>query len=229
MKNNCTISTMELAWKDVIGEEKHKEYFQTLLNFIAQERERGVVIYPEQHDVFNAFKFTPFSAVKVVMLGQDPYHGPGQAHGLCFSVKHGAAIPPSLRNIFLELSTDIPNFVIPDHGCLEAWAKQGVLLLNTVLTVEAGKPQSHAGLGWEIFTDAVIRVLNEKKEKLVFLLWGNPAQKKASLIDESRHYILRAAHPSPLSAARGFLGCKHFSKTNQILIDNGRTPIDWQL
>ncbi len=220
---------MELEWKDVIGEEKHKEYFQILLNFLNTERKKGIIIYPEQQDIFNAFKLTPFSAVKVVILGQDPYHGPGQAHGLCFSVKHGAAIPPSLRNIFLELSTDIPNFVIPEHGCLEAWAKQGVLLLNTVLTVEAGKPQSHAGIGWEVFTDAVIRVLNEKKEKLVFLLWGNPAQKKAALIDESRHYILRAAHPSPLSAARGFLGCKHFSKTNKILLDNGLTPIDWQL
>lgn len=220
---------MELEWKDVIGEEKHKEYFQILLNFLNTERKKGIIIYPEQQDIFNAFKLTPFSAVKVVILGQDPYHGPGQAHGLCFSVKHGAAIPPSLRNIFLELSADIPNFVIPEHGCLEAWAKQGVLLLNTVLTVEAGKPQSHAGIGWEVFTDAVIRVLNEKKEKLVFLLWGNPAQKKAALIDESRHYILRAAHPSPLSAARGFLGCKHFSKTNKILLDNGLTPIDWQL
>lgn len=220
---------MELEWKDVIGEEKHKEYFKTLLNFLNAQRKKGILIYPEQHDIFNAFKLTPFSAVKVVILGQDPYHGPGQAHGLCFSVKHGAAIPPSLRNIFLELSTDIPNFVIPEHGCLEAWAKQGVLLLNTVLTVEAGRPQSHAGLGWEIFTDSVICALNEKKEKLVFLLWGNPAQKKANLIDESKHYILRAAHPSPLSAARGFLGCRHFSKTNKILFDNGLTPINWQL
>ncbi len=217
------------TWSDVLGQEKQQPYFQETLNFVRQEREAGKVIYPPAADVFNAFKYTEFADVKVVILGQDPYHGPNQAHGLCFSVLPGVAVPPSLVNIYKELQKDIPGFEIPPHGYLLSWAQQGVLLLNTVLTVEAGKAHSHASLGWEKFTDRVIAALNDHRDGLVFLLWGNHAQKKGQYIDRQRHHVLMAPHPSPLSAHRGFLGCGHFSKTNQFLTEAGQQPITWQI
>ncbi len=220
---------MQLTWHDVIGQEKEKDYFQQTLNFVRSEREAGKLIYPPASDVFNAFKFTEFQDVKVVILGQDPYHGPNQAHGLCFSVLPGVTIPPSLVNIYKELQQDIPGFTAPKHGYLVSWAQQGVLLLNTVLTVEGGKAHSHASLGWEQFTDAVIASLNEQSNGIVFLLWGNHAQKKGQHIDRAKHYVLTAPHPSPLSAHRGFLGCKHFSKTNELLIQQGKSAINWSL
>lgn len=220
---------MQLTWHDVIGQEKEKDYFQQTMNFVRSEREAGKQIYPPASDVFNAFKFTEFNDVKVVILGQDPYHGPNQAHGLCFSVLPGIATPPSLVNIYKELQQDIADFVIPKHGYLVSWAQQGVLLLNTVLTVEAGKAHSHASLGWEQFTDAVIASLNEQSDGIVFLLWGNHAQKKGQYIDRAKHHVLTAPHPSPLSAHRGFLGCKHFSKTNEYLVQKGKTAINWHL
>ncbi len=217
------------TWSDVLGQEKQQSYFQETLNFVRQERDAGKVIYPSAADVFNAFKYTEFADVKVVILGQDPYHGPNQAHGLCFSVLPGVAVPPSLVNIYKELQRDIPGFEIPAHGYLLSWAQQGVLLLNTVLTVEAGKAHSHASLGWEKFTDRVIAALNDHREGLVFLLWGNHAQKKGQYIDRQRHHVLMAPHPSPLSAHRGFLGCAHFSQTNQFLTEEGKQPITWQI
>nr|WP_113865980.1 uracil-DNA glycosylase [Brenneria salicis]NMN90830.1 uracil-DNA glycosylase [Brenneria salicis ATCC 15712 = DSM 30166]RBP63554.1 uracil-DNA glycosylase [Brenneria salicis ATCC 15712 = DSM 30166]RLM30995.1 uracil-DNA glycosylase [Brenneria salicis ATCC 15712 = DSM 30166] len=217
-----------LTWHDVLAKEKQQPYFVNTLQFIAQERAAGKTIYPPQKDVFNAFRITELHQVKVVILGQDPYHGPNQAHGLSFSVRPGVPAPPSLVNIYKELSTDIPGFDIPGHGFLQSWAEQGVMLLNTVLTVEAGRAHSHANLGWETFTDRVIAALNEKREGIVFLLWGSHAQKKGSIIDRQRHHVLKSPHPSPLSAHRGFLGCKHFSQTNQILEKQGITPIDWR-
>ncbi|TCL06824.1 MULTISPECIES: uracil-DNA glycosylase [Sodalis] len=220
--------TQSPTWRDTLAEEKTKPYFRQTLAFVAQERAEGKTVYPPQPDVFNAFRYTELATVKVVILGQDPYHGPNQAHGLSFSVRPGVPAPPSLVNIYKELSADIPGFTIPDHGCLQSWAGQGVLLLNTVLTVEAGKAHSHASLGWETFTDKVIEVLNECREGVVFLLWGSHAQKKGGIIDPKRHHILKAPHPSPLSAHRGFLGCKHFSKANAFLIEQGQEPIDWQ-
>jgi len=216
-----------LTWHDVIGQEKQQSYFVDTLKFVAAERESGKTVYPPQEDVFNAFRSTEFSQVKVVILGQDPYHGPNQAHGLSFSVKPGVPAPPSLVNIYKELATDIPGFVRPTHGYLQSWADQGVLLLNTVLTVEGGQAHSHAKLGWETFTDKVISTLNTHREGVVFLLWGSHAQKKGSIIDTARHRVLKAPHPSPLSAHRGFLGCKHFSMTNELLKQQGLTPIDW--
>ncbi|MCC3702079.1 uracil-DNA glycosylase [Rouxiella badensis] len=216
-----------LTWHDVIGQEKQQSYFLDTLKFVATERASGKTIYPPQEEVFNAFRSTEFSQVKVVILGQDPYHGPNQAHGLSFSVKPGIPAPPSLVNIYKELATDIPGFERPHHGYLQSWADQGVLLLNTVLTVEAGQAHSHAKLGWETFTDKVISVLNTHREGVVFLLWGSHAQKKGSIIDPVRHRVLKAPHPSPLSAHRGFLGCKHFSMANQLLEQQGLPPIDW--
>ncbi len=217
------------TWSDVLGKEKQQAYFQETMNFVRHERESGKTIYPPSADVFNAFKYTEFADVKVVILGQDPYHGPNQAHGLCFSVLPGVAVPPSLVNIYKELQRDIPGFETPKHGYLLSWAEQGVLLLNTVLTVEAGKAHSHASLGWETFTDRVIASLNESRDGLIFLLWGNHAQKKGQYIDRQRHHVLMAPHPSPLSAHRGFLGCGHFSKTNQYLADAGNAQINWQI
>ena len=196
--------------------------------FVAAARAGGKTIYPPQKDVFNAFRFTACADVKVVILGQDPYHGPRQAHGLSFSVLPGIPAPPSLVNIYKELSTDIEGFQIPPHGCLQSWAEQGVMLLNTVLTVEAGQAHSHANLGWETFTDAVIAALNRHREGVVFLLWGSHAQKKGQIIDRLRHFVLTAPHPSPLSAHRGFFGCRHFSETNRLLQEQGKNPIDWQ-
>lgn len=216
-----------LTWHDVLAQEKQQPYFIQTLTFVGQERAAGKIIYPPQKDVFNAFRFTEFHQVKVVILGQDPYHGPNQAHGLSFSVRPGVPVPPSLVNIYKELTTDIPGFEFPQHGFLQSWAEQGVLLLNTVLTVEAGKAHSHANLGWETFTDRVIAALNEKRDGIVFLLWGSHAQKKGSIIDRQRHHVLKAPHPSPLSAHRGFLGCRHFSQANRLLEQQGATPIDW--
>ncbi|SJL82161.1 uracil-DNA glycosylase [Vibrio palustris] len=222
--------TQLLTWHDVISVEKQQEYFQKTLQFVASERQAGKVIYPPETDVFNAFRFTEFHQVKVVILGQDPYHGPDQAHGLSFSVLPGVKTPPSLRNMYKELAQDIPDFKIPDHGYLKEWADQGVLLLNTVLTVEQGKAHSHAkNTGWERFTDAVINALNEHSEGVIFLLWGAHAQKKGRMIDRHKHVVLTAAHPSPLSAYRGFFGCQHFSQVNRILTSQGQTPIQWQL
>lgn len=221
-------TSSSISWQTLLSGEKEQPYFQKILEFLKKEREAGKIIYPPQKDVFNALKLTPFETVKVVIIGQDPYHGPNQAHGLAFSVQRGVPPPPSLQNIFLELKNDL-GILIPKHGCLEKWAEQGVLLLNTCLSVEAGKPQSHAGIGWQTFTDKVIECLNNHPQSIVFLFWGAPAQKKIPLVNPYKHKILTAPHPSPLSAHRGFLGCKHFSKTNQILQSLGRDPIDWNL
>ncbi|MCP2039564.1 uracil-DNA glycosylase [Neisseria sp. HSC-16F19] len=217
------------TWQEAIGAEKQQAYFQSLLAAVRQERENGVTVYPPAADVFNAFKATEFADVRVVILGQDPYHGPGQAHGLSFSVREGIAVPPSLLNIYKELAADIAGFAIPRHGCLQHWAEQGVLLLNTVLTVRAGQAHSHAALGWETFTDKVVEVLNQEREHVVFMLWGSHAQRKGRMIDRSRHLVLSAPHPSPLSAHRGFLGCRHFSQANAYLQAQGLAPIDWQV
>ena len=217
------------TWKEAIGEEKEKPYFQQILQQVHQARHAGVKIYPPQNEVFSAFSLTEFNQVKVVILGQDPYHRPNQAHGLSFSVKPPVAPPPSLINIYKELATDIEGFVIPKHGYLVDWAKQGVLLLNTVLTVEEGKANSHANWGWETFTDKVIAKLNAHRENIVFLLWGSHAQKKGAFIDRNKHCVLTAPHPSPLAAHRGFFGCHHFSKANEYLKAHGMAEINWQL
>lgn len=218
-----------LTWHDVIGQEKQQPYFQDTLKFVASERAAGKTIYPPQKDVFNAFSSTELENIKVVILGQDPYHGPNQAHGLSFSVLPGIPAPPSLVNMYKELITDIPGFERPNHGYLQSWAEQGVMLLNTVLTVEGGNAHSHAKLGWETFTDKVIAAINDNREGVVFLLWGSHAQKKGRIIDLNRHHVLAAPHPSPLSAHRGFLGCKHFSQANALLVQQGLQPIDWHL
>lgn len=220
---------MHLSWHDVIGAEKSQPYFQQIIDAVKQARVVGEVIYPPEADVFSAFKLTDFTNLKVVIIGQDPYHGPNQAHGLSFSVRPGVAIPPSLRNMYKELALEYPDFQMPKHGCLESWATQGVLLLNTVLTVVANQPNSHRHLGWEQFTDNVIRAISDKAEPVVFLLWGSHAMKKQKLIDSDKHHILTAPHPSPLSAHRGFLGCGHFMAANQWLQAQGKTTIDWQV
>lgn len=216
---------IEPSWKSVLIDEFNKPYFVALKNFLVEEKKKYVV-YPAGANIFNAFACTPFDQVKVVIIGQDPYHGPGQAHGLSFSVPEGIQKPPSLVNIFKELHDDIGK-PIPESGNLEAWAKQGVLLLNATLTVRANQAGSHQKHGWEQFTDSVISTLSKQKTGLVFLLWGRFAQDKAALIDASKHFILKAAHPSPLSAYNGFFGCKHFSKANEILLSQGKTPIAW--
>lgn len=217
------------TWTDVLGNEKQQPYFVELMNEVARRRAVGVTIYPPKNAVFNAFATTPFENIKVVIIGQDPYHGPLQAHGLSFSVPDGVKPPPSLANIYKELDRDYPNFTIPKHGNLTAWAEQGVLLLNTVLTVEAGHAHSHAKLGWEQFTDAVIATINQHLDQVVFMLWGGHAQKKARQVDASRHCVLTAPHPSPLSAHRGFIGCGHFSKANTYLQETNRSLINWQV
>lgn len=217
------------TWKDAIGEEKQKPYFQHILQQVQLARAQGKIVYPPQADVFNAFKLTEFDQVKVVILGQDPYHGPNQAHGLAFSVKPNVSPPPSLVNIYKELATDIEGFQTPNHGYLVQWATQGVLLLNTVLTVEQGQAHSHRDFGWETFTDQVIAKLNEQCENLVFLLWGSHAQKKGQFIDRYKHCVLNAPHPSPLSAHRGFFGCQHFSKANDYLRQHQLSEINWHL
>ncbi len=216
------------SWKAVLKKEFDAPYFQQIPNHIKIEKSQGKIIYPPGPQIFNAFNTTPFDKVKVVILGQDPYHGPGQAHGLCFSVQKGVTPPPSLVNILKELQDDI-GVPFPNHGDLTAWAKQGVFLLNASLTVRAGEPMSHAKIGWANFTDAVIRIISEKKEHVVFLLWGKFAQEKRTLIDANRHLVLRSVHPSPLSAHAGFFGCRHFSKTNEYLVKMGIDPINWRL
>lgn len=217
------------SWSDVLGAERKAPYFQQIMSFVEQQRQAGKVIYPPQEDVFNAFKLTEFEDVRVVILGQDPYHGPNQAHGLCFSVQHGIKTPPSLVNIYKELAQDIEGFVIPQHGNLLSWAEQGVLLLNTVLTVEQANAHSHSKIGWETFTDNVIQRISEHLQGVVFLLWGSHAQKKGAVIDAGKHHILKASHPSPLSAYRGFLGCKHFSQANKLLAQQAKPTVDWRL
>lgn len=217
---------IEESWKEVLSDEFEKPYFQEMAAFLHRRKEQGAVIYPRGKDIFKAFELTPFYRVKVVILGQDPYHNPGQAEGLSFSVPQGIQPPPSLLNIYKEIEDDLGVKVDKSNGSLEGWARQGVFLLNAILTVRAGQAASHSSIGWQTFTDAVIKALSDRREGIVFLLWGNFARSKKELIDTSRHYVLEAAHPSPL--ARGaFFGCRHFSKTNEILINNGLEPIDW--
>ncbi|KAJ6772414.1 URACIL-DNA GLYCOSYLASE [Salix koriyanagi] len=220
---------VEDTWREVLPGELEKPYFKNLCKFVESEISNGsVAIYPPQHLIFNALNSTPFNTLKAVIIGQDPYHGPGQAMGLSFSVPQGLKAPSSLVNIFKELKQDL-GCTIPSHGNLEKWAIQGVLLLNTVLTVRNHQANSHSKKGWEHFTDAVIKTISQKKEGVVFLLWGNSAQEKSKLIDQTKHHILKAAHPSGLSANRGFFGCRHFSRTNQLLVQMGISPIEWQL
>jgi len=220
---------LEPSWLEVLKDEFDKGYMVQLRAFLKNEKLSGNKIYPKGSDIFNAFEQTPFANLKVVILGQDPYHGENQAHGLSFSVQKGITIPPSLRNIYKEMTTDIPGFVVPTHGDLTEWAKQGVLLLNASLTVQAGMPGSHQKKGWEEFTDNVIKTISDKKEGIVFVLWGSFAQAKAALIDHTKHHIIKSPHPSPFSADRGFFGSKPFSKTNEILIKEGKVPVDWQV
>ncbi len=223
------MSDINITWHELLGAEKEKAYFKELMSFIEQRREQGVAVYPPKSEVFNALLLTPAHKVKVVILGQDPYHSYGQAHGLSFSVRKGVKIPPSLGNIYKELKSDIEGFTIPTHGNLNNWAEQGVLLLNTVLTVEDGAAHSHKNKGWETFTTNLIEKVSEHLDSVVFLLWGKPAQNKSSLIDTSKHFVLASTHPSPLSAHRGFLGCGHFSEANHILESQGKTAINWQI
>ena len=217
------------SWMNVLSVEFQQDYFKNLMEFITSEKNKGKLIFPSSADIYNAFNLTPLNKVKVVILGQDPYHGDGQAHGLSFSVKDDIKLPPSLKNMFKELEDDIDAFQLPTSGNLSKWAAQGVLLLNAILTVEAHKAASHHKQGWEQFTDNVIKLVSKECEHVVFLLWGKYAEQKERLIDEQKHLILKAAHPSPFSAYRGFLGCKHFSKVNEYLNSEGRTAIDWVL
>lgn len=219
---------LEESWKQRLLSEFEKPYMQELKAFLLEEKANGKVIFPKGPNIFAALNHTPFDKVEVVILGQDPYHGEGQAHGLCFSVQKGVTVPPSLKNIYKELREDI-GFTPPNHGCLIEWADRGVLLLNSVLTVEKNKPGSHQGKGWEIFTDRIIQLLNERSEHLVFMLWGSYAKQKGAIIDRSKHLVLEAAHPSPFSAYNGFLGCRHFSKANEYLAAHKKGPIDWSL
>src|SRR6476469_5290730 len=219
---------IESSWKEHLKKEFTRDYFQQIVFHLKTERAAGATIYPPGQQIFNAFDLTPFDDVKVVILGQDPYHGECQAHGLSFSVPNGVKPPPSLVNIFKELHEDV-GIAIPKNGNLTKWAKQGVLLLNAVLTVRAKEPGSHAKIGWMNFTDAVIKTISAQKQNIVFMLWGRFAHEKQVLIDESKHYVLKAAHPSPFSADKGFFGCKHFSKTNELLVQNKIEPIDWSL
>lgn len=228
MSESSSQIKLEESWKQHLQGEFDEPYMGKLKDYLAMRKKRGVTIFPHSRHWFRAFELTPVNEVKVVILGQDPYHGTGQAHGLCFSVAPGVKAPPSLQNIYKELDTDI-GFNKPGHGCLIPWAKQGVFLLNSVLTVEEAHAASHQGRGWEQFTDKAIAVLSEERENLVFLLWGSYAQKKGQFIDTHKHHVLKAPHPSPLSAHRGFMGCQHFSQTNAYLKEKGLTEIDWQL
>jgi len=223
-----TAVSMESGWLAQLNDEFEQPYMQQLKQFLKERKQAGATVFPTSEDCFNAFNYTPFNQVKVVILGQDPYHGPGQAHGLSFSVKPGVAVPPSLKNIYKELESDLQIAPVA-HGYLADWAKQGVLLLNSVLTVEQGQAAAHQGKGWETFTDKAIQCLSEQRDGLVFLLWGSHAQKKGKQVDRSKHLVLETTHPSPLSAYRGFLGCRHFSTLNQYLIEQGKDPINWQL
>lgn len=223
------MQTENRTWDSVLGAEKQAPYFQKILRFVQDERDAGKTIFPPQDEVFNAFDATQFNDVNVVILGQDPYHGPGQAHGLCFSVKHGIKTPPSLANIYKELDRSIADFTIPQHGNLQSWAEQGVLLLNAVLTVEQAQAHSHSKIGWEAFTDKVIELLNTHRNGIVFMLWGSHAHKKGAHIDSQRHHVLKTTHPSPLSAYKGFAGCGHFVECNQILEQQGKAQINWQV
>lgn len=224
MSNQVAIAE---SWKPVLQQEFDKPYFEALIDFLKQEKAAGKTIFPPGPQIFAAFDYTAFNDVRMVIIGQDPYHGQGQAHGLCFSVNKGIAVPPSLQNIYKEIKTDIEGFETPNHGDLSHWAKQGVLMLNATLTVEKDKAGSHQGKGWEAFTDAVIKVVSTQKENVVFILWGKFAQSKARLIDETKHLILMAAHPSPFSAYNGFFGCKHFSKTNHYLKQHQLPIVNW--
>lgn len=217
---------IESSWKGVLQDEFCKPYFQQIVEYLKIEKAQEKIIYPPGSLIFNAFNTTPFDKIKVVLIGQDPYHGPGQAHGLCFSVQNGIALPPSLQNIYKELHDDI-GIPIPKTGNLTHWAEQGVFLLNASLTVRAGDPMSHSKIGWATFTDSVIKIVSSQKKNIVFLLWGKFAQDKQILIDTTKHHVLKAAHPSPLSASNGFFGCRHFSKTNNFLVKDGIDPIDW--
>lgn len=216
------------GWGERLADEFRQPYMQKLAEFLAAEEQAGKVLYPPSSHCFNALNSTPLDQVSVVILGQDPYHGPGQAHGLCFSVRPQVPPPPSLVNIFKEIETDL-NIAPPDHGCLQPWAEQGVLLLNSVLTVEQSSAGAHQGKGWETFTDKVIEVINRERHNVVFLLWGSYARKKGQRIDRNRHLVLEGPHPSPLSAYRGFFGCRHFSKANEWLQQQGRAPVNWAL
>jgi uracil-DNA glycosylase len=219
---------IQAEWKEILKEEFAKNYFEHIVTFIKTEKSAGKMIYPPGPLIFNAFYKTPFHKVKVVLLGQDPYHNKGQAHGLCFSVPDGIPKPPSLVNIFKEMQNDL-RLSPPESGNLEKWAEQGVLLLNASLTVRQNEPGSHSKIGWIEFTDAVIKKISQGKKDVVFLLWGKFAQDKQSLVDETKHHVLKAAHPSPFSADKGFFGCRHFSKTNDLLVQNRVDPIDWKL
>jgi uracil-DNA glycosylase len=219
---------MQQTWASVLGAEQEKSYYQELMQFLNERFNQNTTIFPPKPLWFEALKQTPFADVKVVILGQDPYHGPKQAHGLCFSVLPGVTPPPSLKNVFKEIADDLNWPQLPKTGCLTPWAQQGVLLLNTTLSVEQGKPQSHAGKGWEIFTNEIIDAINRHHEHIVFLLWGSYAQQKIERIDQKKHHILKTTHPSPFSSYRGFLGSKPFSKTNTILTQHGKTPITWE-
>ncbi len=222
-------AALEPSWLNVLKAELEKPYMKTLKSFLLEEKQKGFSVYPKNTSIFNSFNQTPFDQVKIVILGQDPYHGINQAHGLSFSVQKGIAVPPSLKNIYKELANEFPDFKVPAHGNLTSWANQGVLLLNATLTVRAHEAGSHQNKGWEIFTDKVIAELSERRSGLIFLLWGRFAQQKESLIDTQKHYVLKAAHPSPFSAYNGFFGCAHFSKSNTFLTKQGLAPINWNI
>ncbi|MAC69138.1 MAG: uracil-DNA glycosylase [Gammaproteobacteria bacterium] len=219
---------LNASWRQKLDDQFQADYMQALRQFLLAEKALGKHIFPPGDEIFSALNATDFDAVKVVILGQDPYHGPRQAHGLCFSVKPGVQVPPSLKNIYKELQADV-DFEVPSHGCLQDWAQQGVLLLNAVLTVQAGQAASHQGKGWERFTDAIVGLLNKEREGLIFMLWGSYAQKKGAIVDRDRHLVLQSPHPSPLSASRGFFGNHHFSRANSYLESKGKRAIDWQL